>query len=125
MARKRKYAFITDPALKAATVVEKFVSEAKAKLSAWASNYQTQVRGYTADESRQVAAAVKLTGFYMGISEPDVRNAIREAVGRAKARQAEVVAASLGKLPTPVVPTEAKTTAKKVAEILGVAAPAV
>jgi hypothetical protein len=125
MARRRKYQFITDPVLKASVVVEKFVGKAKAELDEWANRYKGEIKGYTADENRQVTAATKLAGFYMGITDPDVRNAIRDAVNRAKARQAEVVSAVLTKLPTPTIPEDVKKTAKKVAEIVGVVAPAV
>jgi hypothetical protein len=125
MARRRKYQFITDPILKASVVIESFVSKAKKEVSDWAGKYKSEIANYTADENRQTVAATKLAGFYMGITEPDVRNAIREAVSRAKARQTEVVGAVLGRLPTPVVPAEARTTAKKVAELIGAPVPAV
>jgi len=125
MARKRKYEFITDPVLKASVVVESFVDKAKTKVGDWADNYKTNIKSYTEDEKRQQAAAAKLAAFYTGLTEPEVRNAIREAVNKAKARQAEIISGVLEKLPVPTVPAAAKSTAKKVAEILGVTTPAV
>jgi len=125
MARKRKYEFITDPVLKASVVIESFVDKAKVEVGDWAKEYQTKIRSYTADEKRQQAAAAKLAAFYTGLTEPEVRNAIREAVNKAKARQAEIISGVLEKLPVPTVPAAAKSTAAKVAEILGVTVPAV
>jgi len=125
MARKRKYRHITDPVLKAAVVVEKFVSKAKAEVTNWARDYMNNIRDYAADENRQVFAALKLAGFYQGLQDPEVRNAIRDAINRAKSKQSEVVSEALPKVPVPVVSAEARTTAKKVAEIIGAAAPAV
>jgi len=125
MARKRKYRYVTDPILKASVVIEQFVSKAGTDLANWARDYMNKIREYRVDENRQVLAAIKLAGYYQGLADPDVRNAIREAILRAKAKQAEVVSGALPKVPTPVVSAEARTTAKKVAEIIGVATPAV
>jgi len=125
MARKRKYQYITDPVLKAAVVIEKFVDEAKKKVDDWASDYKANIKKYTENEDKQTFAALKLAGFYVGLSDPDVKNAIRAAISKAKDKQAEVVSSALPKAPTPAVGPEAKSTAKKVAEILGTAAPAV
>ena len=124
MARKRKYAYITDPTLKAAVVIERFVSEAKVNRGKWARKYEGEIDKYTRDENRQVFAAVKLAGFYAGLSDPEVRSAIRDAVNKAKDKQAEIVSSALPAMPAPVVSSEARTTAKKVAEIIGAAAPA-
>jgi len=123
MARRRKYAFITSPELKASVVVESFVNKAKLNVDKWAGAYKSNIGAYTADEGRQTFAAVKLAGFYQGLSDPDVKSAIRDAITKAKAKKDEVVGAVLGKVPVPAVPEEAKRTAKKVAEILGVAIP--
>ena len=125
MARKRKYAYITDPALKAAVVIEKFVSEAKENRGRWARKYESEIDKYTKNEDKQTFAALKLAGFYAGLSDPDVKNAIRAAISKAKDKQAEIVSSALPRAPTPAVSPEARTTAKKVAEILGTAAPAV
>jgi len=124
MGRKRKYQYITDPVLKASVVIEKFVDEAKKNVDSWSRDYRDEIRNYTVDENRQTTAAVKLAGFYEGITQPEVKNAIRDAVNKAKDRQAEVVSGALGRLPAPMIPREAQTTAKKVAEILGVTVPA-
>ena len=125
MARKRKYQYITDPVLKAAVVIERFVSEAKENVDDWSKDYKKRITDYTKNEDKQTFAALKLAGFYVGLSDPDVKNAIRAAINKAKDKQAEVVSSALPRAPTPAVSPEAKTTAKKVAEILGVAAPAV
>ena len=124
MGRKRKYQYITDPVLKASVVIEKFVDEAKKNVDSWSRDYRDEIKNYTVDENRQTTAAVKLAGFYEGITQPEVKNAIRDAVNKAKDRQAEVVSGALGRLPAPMIPREAQTTAKKVAEILGVTVPA-
>jgi len=124
MARKRKYRYITDPTLKAAVVVETFVGKAKREVRTWGSRYITGVTDYTRDENRQVFAALKLAGMYMGLNDPEVKNAIRDAIAKAKAKQAEVVSAALPKVPVPIVSPEARSTARKVAEIIGAVAPA-
>ena len=123
MARRRKYQYITDPVTKAAVVVESFVNKAKTEVDTWARDYTKKVREYTGDENRQVLAALKLAGFYEGLQSPDVRNAIREAINTAKAKQAEVVSAAVesGKVPTAIpreVAAPARTTAEKVRSIL-------
>jgi len=118
MARKRKYRYIIDPITKAAVVIESFVSNAKKKVDTWSTNYKNNIKAYTTDEARQVFAALKLAGFYQGLSDPEVKSAIRDAINKAKEKQAEVVSAALPKVPTPVVPAEASATAKKVAEII-------
>jgi len=123
MARKRKYQYITDPVLKASVVIEQFVKEAKENVDTWSKGYKERIKEYTGDENRQVTAAVKLAGFYEGITEPEVRNSIRDAINKAKSRQAEVVSAAIEKLPVPTVGREVRETARKVAEILGVTAP--
>jgi len=125
MARKRKYDYITDPALKASVVVQRFLSEANKKLDDWAKDYKDKIKEYMDDSARQELAALKLAGFYVGISQPDVRNDIREAVNKAKAKQAEIVSAGIEKVPTPAVSTEVKTLAKKITDIITVTAPAV
>jgi len=123
MARKRKYQYITDPVLKASVVIEKFVDEAKRRVDDWSKDYKEEIKNYTGDENRQITAAVKLAGFYQGITEPEVRNSIRDAINKAKSRQAEVVSAAIEKLPVPTVGREVRETAKKVAEILGATVP--
>ena len=125
MARKRKYQYITDPVLKAAVVIEKFVDEAKKNIDDWVSDYKKNIKKYTENEDKQTFAALKLAGFYAGLSDPDVKNAIRAAISKAKDKQAEIVSSALPRAPTPAVSPDARTTAKKVAEILGTAAPAV
>ena len=125
MARKRKYDYITDPTLKACVVVNRFVSEAKVNLDNWTKDYKNEINKYLSDSARQELAALRLAGFYVGISQPEVRNAIREAVNKAKARQAEVVAAGIEKVPTPAVSDAAKKLAEKIAGIITAAAPAV
>ena len=124
MARKRKYQYITDPTLKAAVVVEKFVGEAKKKVDTWSKDYKDNIKKYTEDEGRQTFAALKLAGFYAGLSDPEVKDAIRSAINKAKSKQAEIVSSALPEVPKPIVSDEARKTAKKVADIIAAAAPA-
>jgi len=125
MARRKKYAYITDPALKASIVVETFVDKAKKEADAWARRYVSEIKDYAANEDKQVFAAAKLAGYYQGLMDPEVRNAIRNAIAKAKEKQAEVLPAIVEKAPTPAVRPEVKRTYEKVAEIIGAAAPAV
>jgi len=132
MARRRKYEHITDPITKAAVVIEKFVNEAKTSADTWSDNYKEKIKDYTKNEAKQVFAALKLAGFYLGLSKPEVRNAIRDAINKAKEVQTSVVGAAIeeGKVPY-AVPKEIEkdvtetvnklreiTSAEKVATVL-------
>jgi len=124
MARKRKYQYIADPVLKAAVVIERFVDEAEKKVDSWVSNYKANVKKYTENEDKQTFAALKLAGFYAGLSDPEVKDAIRSAINKAKSKQAEIVTSALPEVPKPIVSDDARKTAKKVADIIAATTPA-
>ena len=125
MARKRRYRFIVDPTLKAAAVVGAAVTKFATKHKELAEHYETGITGYASDVNKQLWALVKLAGYYEGLQRPEVRNAISDAIKKAKETQTEYVASVEPHLP-PAIPANvaerAKTLTEKLKQLLGVTA---
>lgn len=121
MARRRKYQYITDPISKAAVVHSAFISKVKdpREREKMVKNYNEKLSKYPEQVAKQEFAVLKLAGFYMGLSKPEVKRAIREAVQSAKDVQTEIVSKAVEERKIPVVaPEEAESLAKKVSGII-------
>ena len=125
MARRRKYAYIADPLAKAAIVVDRTIDTFATRGDELARNYRRGIFRYTTEEPKQIFAAVKLAGYYQGLSEPEVRNAIREAISKAKQRMTEVVSRAIEAGVVPVrITGRAERLHRQLSQILVGAAPA-
>jgi len=134
MARRRKYEYITDPILKATVVHKSFVTKIKdpRARAEMRENYEKKLSEYSEREDKQLNAILKLAGYYIGLSDPEVRKAIREAIGKAVDKKTEIYAKLIeeGKVPAPAVTKEVKETAEEVSKLVSdilkeIAAPAV
>jgi len=122
MARRRRYEYIVDPILKATVVHKSFVHKVKdpRARAEMREHYEKKLSEYSEREDKQLNAILKLAGYYIGLSDPEVRKAIREAIGKAVDRKTEIYAKLIeeGKVPTPVVTKEVKETAEEVSKLV-------
>jgi len=121
MAKRRKYKHVVDPMDKAGYVVATYIKKYKEEGDDWAKKYKGHIKEYVEDETKKLRALVALAGYYAGFT-PEVKSAIREAVGRAVANKDKVLAewekGAREKGIVPPRPKEAEELVKKVAEVI-------
>jgi len=118
MARRRKYRYITDPITKASAVIVGFKNKVSKDIRGMQEKYRANLEGYVADVNKQKWVALKLAGYYIGLSDPEVRNAIRSAINKAKEKQAEFIAPYVQQLPPAGVTEDVKSLATAVVSII-------
>ena len=121
MAKRRKYKHVVDPMDKAGYVVATYIRKYEEEGDDWAKKYKGNIKKYTEDKTKKLRAIVALAGYYAGFT-PEVKSAIREAVGRAVANKDKVLAewekGAREKGIVPPRPEEAEKLIKKVADII-------
>jgi hypothetical protein len=100
MARRRGLLKFLGPTSAANVVIERFVNEARIKLSEWSRNYTAGIQSYLADVQRQNEAKAKLASWY---------NALLQVVGQiatafAQAKQIYASQRAGVTVPAPQVP---------------------
>jgi len=126
MARRRKFRYAIDPITKASAVIVAFKSKIsnEKELNEMQKKYRAQLENYSKDTDKQKWAVFKLAGYYIGLNEPEVKDAIRNAIALAKKRQTEFVAPYVSQMPPAGITEDVKSLASAVAAIIRGGAPA-
>jgi len=124
MARRRKYRYITDPITKASAVIIGFKNKVSRDIRSMQERYRANLEEYIKDVDKQKWVALKLAGYYIGLSDPEVRNTIRSAINKAKEKQAEFIAPYVATMPPAGVTEDVKSLASAVVAIIRGGAPA-